>query len=259
MTNIGLMPGPRRKSVMLLCATISIMATGSLLVISKNPFSSKHLIGVLINVAVSVSSIICSTCHDAYIPIPARLATTEKIPRETDHALTDSEGDSAGEQTPLLLASDACNPSVDARSKFEHNSKRLSSIGNCLSYLITMMSLLGSSALMSRMGDSTGSLETAIAFSGLWWTVALVPAYLLLPTADDTVGRSDVREEEAPGLQVVNHDGPRHLIGRVTEARRLPNLYRFLAIYLLLGVGTSLTFQILLCYITNRRRPQRTI
>jgi hypothetical protein len=128
------------------------MATGSLLVVSKDPFIDKHLIGALINVMVSVGSIICSTCHDAYIPILARLVTSEKPSRESDDVLTDSEGDSAAERTPLLLGSNACNPSVDAQSKLENNSKRLSSIGNCLSYLITMMSLLGSSALMSQLG-----------------------------------------------------------------------------------------------------------
>lgn len=268
-----------RKPLLIICASINILAAASLLLLPSRPFAGKHLIGAALNLVASTNCIICSTCHDAYLPILARIAAQHtdggsgKPSRSASKSAVNrnrsfiQEVLREGEEAPLLdqtiNSPQASSENVSAliavaepnQDQFEVHSKRLSATGTALSYGTTMIALIGSSGLVAYLEDSSGSLQVVIALTGIWWALALIPAIWYLPggglreeshiKGEDNLQAQQRMRGQVSNLPTLAAGSDWRRLGKLflrREMGRLPNLYLFLWVFLLFSIGGFLHF-----------------
>lgn len=253
-------PARRRKSLLMFAALVSIVVGSSVLLIPVAPFPTKHLVAAGFNIVLRAWGTLGDTCHNAYIPILARwrvLQAEVKAPTstsqeegETSRLLGHVDPDDT-ERISTRAAQhrtsdsprdqEAPQAGCDEKHLFGEATTRLASASIIIGCTLGFFSLIASSKLLTVYDDLTRSIQIALGLSSVVWAILLVPAYLYIPGADsrgDSNANTHIEAEDDRDTALLKTS---HLFS-CKQIRKLPNLYMFLLVYLLLNIGTSCLF-----------------
>lgn len=213
------------------------------------------LLAAILTITGNIAYAIANVCSNAFLPSLAKedeavkIAWKEILSNEADDTIEEGEDETAGSirilperLEPIVCAISvydlAEHPSIpqtpEARytALLSQTTSRLSSIGTAIGFFsgVTVTALLLIPVMLIH--GSTAGLKVAIALSGLWWGVFLIPAWLGLP------GGEKDKEDCRGGPQWVSK-GWKRVGGMVSvkEMRAIPNLYMFLLAWIFLSDG----------------------
>ncbi|KAI9636802.1 autophagy-related protein 22-like protein [Dioszegia hungarica] len=221
------------------------------------------LFAALLTIVGNIAYAVANVCSNAFLPTLAKEDEAVRAARKSMSVAHDGhERDDAGvDDGPIVAArsslervissistAELAHPPSPPPSPHSHydallssTTSRLSSIGTAIGFFsgVSVLALL-LIPVMTFQG-STAGLKVAIALSGLWWGIFLIPASLGLPGGE--------KEREVGGTRIGWIGQGWKRVGRMVrlkEIRAIPNLYMFLLAWIFLSDGmTSPRIQII--------------
>lgn len=229
----------------------AISATLFLALPSSSPiWPLSALLAAVANVGFGVSIV----AMNAYLPELGREAPEVKLKYKAVGLRRGSEDTSDGVEEPLLEheeEQDLGQWKADYDAELSRTTSRISSLGIALGYGAGIVLLILALVPVTLMKGTTFALRLAIGFSGIWWAVFMIPAFIWIPSGTPKDGQQDLSTVKTEIIGAWKRLGgmlhPR-------EIKRLRNTFKYLGAWFLLSDGSSLTLKPLEYVLT---RPYR--
>jgi UMF1 family MFS transporter len=221
------------------------------------PSSSSGLVplfAALLTIIGNIAYAVANVCSNAFLPTLAKEDEAVRAARKSmSSTSSEHEADDIGVDEELFVAhrsslervissistaelahplSPPPSPHSAYNALLSSTTSRLSSIGTAIGFFsgVSVLALL-LIPVMTIQG-STAGLKVAIALSGLWWGIFLIPTWLGLPGGE--------KEREVGGSRIGWIGQGWKRVGRMVrlkEIRAIPNLYMFLLAWIFLSDG----------------------
>lgn len=248
-----------RKRLLVSFALVGSTSGILFLLIPSSPSSVIPLLAAILTVIGNIAYAVGTVCSNAFLP---QLAKEDSAVQAAASGLTGQDQPEISEGQMSNAVPDALEPLLSAistsdlaervpitplpQAKYDAllslTTSRISSVGTAIGFFsgVSVLALL--LIPVSASGGSTRGLQMAIALSGLWWGVFLLPAWIGLP------GGVSSREQRSKRLGWMGQGWRR--VGKMVrrkEIRGIPNLYMFLLAWVFLSDGQCNLYRPMSC------------